>query len=130
MRPAQSGLTLLEVVVSVGILFLTLVILLNLATTSLFGSKEGAERLAAENFASSILETYRSRPLDAYPLNAPVVLADHQQDGTAYAGVFEAVPVDGYSSDQLRALTLTVTWDSKRGAKTTKLTVYATPLLQ
>lgn len=129
MRTQGSGLSLLEVVFSVGILFLTLLVLLNLATTSLFGTKEGAERLTAENFASSVLETYRSRPLASYPLNSEIKLADHQEDGTTYQGVLQATPVAGYSSAQLRALTLTVKWDSKRGPKTTKLTVYATPLL-
>lgn len=124
------GLALLEVIVSTGILFSVMLILLNLATTSLWGGKEGGERLAAEAQAVSLLEQYRATPFAAYPLGQTIDGPVWVEDGTEYKSVVLASPVDGAAPESLRQLTVTVSWNSKRGAREVMLSSYVAPLLR
>jgi Tfp pilus assembly protein PilV len=124
------GLTLLEVIVSAGILFMVMLLLLNLATTSIWGTKEGGERLAAEARAASLLEEYRSKAFSAYPLNQPLTCPPYFEDGTEYQAVLSAVAVPGSADTTLRRLDVTVTWNSKRGPRQTALSAYVNPLLR
>lgn len=129
MRGGRGGLSMLEVVLSAGILFLVMLVLLNLATTSLWGSKEGGERLAAEAHASSLLEQYRAAPFATYPLDQPQTSVQ-TEDGTEYRMRLLASPVQGVSPDRLRQLTVTASWDSKRGPREAVLSAYVAPILR
>ena len=129
MRASARGLSMLEVILSAGILFLVMLVLLNLATTSLWGSKEGGERLSAEAHALSLLERYRAVPFPSYPLGQPQSSAQ-VEDGTEYRMSLLASPVEGVSPDRLRQLTVTVSWDSKRGPREAVLSAYVAPILR
>lgn len=124
------GLGLLEVVISAGVLFSVMLLLLNLATTSLWGTKEGGEHLAAEARAQSLLEVYRRKPFSSYPVGQPQAMPDHLEDGTTYQSTLIASPVDGLSPSTLRCLTVTVRWPSQRGQQEIELSTYANPLAQ
>lgn len=124
------GLALLEVIISTGILFSVMLILLNLATTSLWGSKEGGERLTAEAQAASLLERYRTTPFGAYAPGQTIAGPAYVEDGTEYTTTLAVRTVDSVSPDNLRLLTVTVSWTSKRGAREVVLSSYAAPLLR
>lgn len=126
----KPGLALLEVVLSAGILFMVMLILLNLATTSIWGSKEGGERLAAESHAQSLLEEFRAKPFSGYPLDQPISCPSYLEDGTEFRAVLSATAVGGASPQALRQLQVAVTWSSKRGPRQTVLSAYVTPLLR
>lgn len=127
---SNRGLGLLEVVISSGILCTVMILLLNLGTTSLFGTKEGGERLAAEGYALSVLEDYRCRPFSSYPLNQDIALPGYLEDGTTFDAVLRASIVADMAPESLRALTVTVRWSSSRGPRETTLASYASPLLR
>jgi Tfp pilus assembly protein PilV len=126
----RRGMALLEVVVSSGILFMVMLLLLNLATTSIWGTKEGGERLAAEAYAQSVLEDYRGKAFSAYPLDQPIICPPYLEDGTEYRAVLSASLVPGTSPQTLRQLDLSVSWNSKRGPRQAALSAYVTPLLR
>ena len=126
----ERGLAMLEVVFSAGILFMVMLILLNLATTSIWGSKEGGERLAAEAHAQSLLEEFRGRPFASLPLGQPISCRTYIEDGTPFQATLAATAVEGLSPEILRQLEITVTWNSKRGPRQSVLSTYVTPLLR
>ena len=121
---------MLEVVISMGILFLVMLLLLNLGTTSIWGTREGGERLAAESHALSVGEDYRAMSFATYVLDQDLPQPVYTEAGTDYKTTVRASAVAGYSPDLLRQLDITVRWDSTRGPQETKLALYATPILR
>lgn len=121
---------MLEVVVSMGILFLVMVLLLNLATTSIWGTREGGERLAAEGHALSVGERYRAALFSSYALDTELAQETITEAGTEYRTTVRASAVEGYSPDLLRLLEIEVAWSSARGPQRTKLALYAAPILR
>jgi hypothetical protein len=121
-------MALLEVILSAGLLFLVMVILLNLATTSLWGTQEGGERLAAESYAAGILEEFRSKPFSSYLVELPLEQPPYLESGIHYRAVLTARSVG--PGDTLRLLEVTVTWSTRRGSLQSTLATYATQLLR
>lgn len=128
-RQSRLGLSLLEVILASGLLFSLMVVLLNLATTSLWGTKEGGERLAAEGYACSLLERFRHQPFAAVPQGLPLPQEPYQEDGTEFRGVVTIRPVEG-APPSLRQLDVTVTWSSTRGSRQLTLSSYVVPSLR
>jgi hypothetical protein len=129
-KSAARGLSLLEVVISIGILFLVMLLLLNLATTSIWGTREGGERLAAESHALSVAETYRGQSFTSYALDQDIALPAYTEDGTRFETTLKATAVPGYPADRLRQLAITIKWTSTRGPQEATLALYANPILR
>jgi hypothetical protein len=108
---------------------MVMVLLLNLATTSIWGTRQGSERLAAENRAMAVLESYRSRGFSSYRAGQTVHFDPSRENGSLFTTSLRIEAVPGFDTAELRHLTATVTWSSQRGPQKVAMDLYANPLL-
>lgn len=125
----MSGISLLEVIVSAGILFLVMVLLLNLVTTALHGTVQGEQRLAAEGLALSILEEVRSLPFERLE-DLTHGMPEQKLGRTVYHPTLSVRSVTGFSPAQVKEIKVAVEWESSRGRMATSYVGYVTPLLK
>jgi Tfp pilus assembly protein PilV len=112
------GMSLIETVVAITMLALaTIVAVASLpATTAL--SNKGRNRVAAAELAQATLEEHRAKPFSVLPAPpADVSLGKSLLEGTGieFTRKLRVSAVSGYSPQQLRRVTVTVTW-RERGA--------------
>lgn len=127
---SRRAYSLLETIVSVGLLFSAMILLLNLATTSLWAGEEATERLTAAAHASSVLEDYRRRPFSQVAVAAEEPLSSFQADQRVYTVSLEVSAVADCSSDLVRCLSVRVKWNSRRGPAEVRYSTYVTPTQQ
>ena len=129
MERVVRGLSLLEVVVSAGILFVIMIVLLNLVATSVRGTSAAEKRLVAESIALSMLEKTRSRPFGTLNENDSETLVQ-KFEGTHYRIAIRASQVSGHSPAHLKSIHARVSWNGNTGKENIELTGYVTPLLR
>jgi general secretion pathway protein I len=123
---SQSGFTLIEVLVALGILGISLAVLLQIFSQSLTRARESQNEMAASAIAQSLLA-------DAGP-SMPLVLGD--TEGKTTDGFFWQLHVEPYGSDADRtawpmdalSLSVTVGWnDAGKKRSMTLTTLRAVP---
>lgn len=129
MERAVRGLSLIEVVVSVGILFVVMIVLLNLVATSVRGTSAAEKRLVAESLALSALEKTRSRPFGSLNESYSETLIQ-KFEGTHFRITIRARQVPGHSPEHLKSISARVAWNGNTGKENIELTGYVTPLLR
>lgn len=129
MERTVRGLSLIEVVVSTGILFLVMVLLLNLLSTSIRGTSAAEKRLIAEGLAWSALEQARSRPYGSLEAGS-TESSTEEFEGAKYLIFLQVREVPGHSLQDLKSINTRISWNGIQGREVIELTGYVTPLLR
>ena len=111
----RRGLTLTEVIISLGIFLLVVILVFNLYPGSLLGLRKGEQRREANRLAQNLLDRTRARAFaDLVPDSSEV----YRQDlDVAYEALLEVRRVSGSPPERLKCVRVTVSWnesDSQR----------------
>ncbi|MDP3921114.1 MAG: type II secretion system protein [Candidatus Omnitrophota bacterium] len=105
---SQRGLTLIELMISMGILLITVLLAFYVLTTSQQMAEHARGRLSALNAARSVMEAIKDTSIDGI---AEIVLADFVPDELQNAAVTIATnPTPVAADDPIATVTVTVAW--------------------
>lgn len=108
---SKGGMTLTEILISLGIVLPALLIAISVLATAQHLSNESRERLLALNAARTTLETIKDTPLQNVPNINPAASVPAGLRNGAITIVTNPVNLNGV---QVATVTVTVTWTGSR----------------
>jgi type II secretory pathway pseudopilin PulG len=110
---ARRGISLIEVMVSLAIVFLLCIFVLNLFPSSLIAIRHGESRLDAQRVAEATLEQARALSFDLWTTGTVQSKPPQLCNGLAFTPVLTIAAVSGYPSTSLKSYRVVVSWTER-----------------
>lgn len=111
----RRGVSLLELVVAISLLYLVVTFVLQLLPTNLYFMIRSQSRLVADNLAGSELQTQVHRPFSDLTIGLSQNLPEVTLNSKVYTSQLEVLAAASEDKNHLRLVRITVSWQD-RGA--------------